>query len=475
MGSKLFRLQVFAIGLIGLVVLSSNFGGFQALIKRESNELSPESLPVQVARKETSSERLARPAMNSSARVVSPSNGYRGISNRAAADEAKDNATRSWEAHRSKVESNGQLASKRKGFDENAIMFEDYEDRKFDNQTETYLSSHTKRNSSVNPIPAVKDLLSINHPHYNVTGDISFLLDFAIIAHPKTATTFLGDYLNRSEGIYIHSEEHCFMKSQKVTEFVTTHLPLYKQWRKEGKDVKIGIKCPGVFYRDIDMDNLDRYFPNTKLIVGLRHPISWFESFYNYRVLQGNFSMPTTSELARNGRCFKSTAISTLCKKKWAVCKDRRIRHKVCPESVKYHVGLSHLRGTPMGYNNYSVPSVRRPSLQQNDVFLYDMKQIQDDSDSFRAALERHLGLALPESEDLTTRVNEHSSNRAIHICDAEHELIRRTLTGIGATAADWILSDFLDKRGVSVASPSSFKELILDWRIDHCNATEAE
>ena len=79
----------------------------------------------------------------------------------------------------------------------------------------------------------------------DVTGDISFLLDFAIIAHPKTATTFLGDYLNRSEGIYIHSEEHCFMKPDKVADFVTNHLPLYKRWRKEGKDVKIGIKCPG--------------------------------------------------------------------------------------------------------------------------------------------------------------------------------------------------------------------------------------
>ena len=187
-------------------------------------------------------------------------------------------------------------------------------------------------------------------------------------------------------------------------------------------------------------------------------------SFYNYRVIKGNFSLPTTSDLAGNTMCLQSTDISTMCKK----CKGRRLRHKVCPESAKYHVGLSHLRGTPMVYNNYSAPSVRHPSLQQNDVFLYDMKQIQDDADFFRAGLERHLGLALPK--DLTTRVNEHSSNRTIHICDPEHDLIRRTLTEIGATAAGWILRDFLGKRGVSVASPEAFKELILDWRVDHCS-----
>ena len=244
-------LQFFALALIGIVVFGSNFGVFRAWIKSESNDLSPVS--VQVESNETSSKRLARPASNL-ARVDLPSVDRRGIASKEVDDGAKDAVSHSREAQRSNFGSNGRLASKRKDFDQNAVMFEDYEDSKFDNQTDSYLSSHTNDNSdetyaqrpsSVNPIPALKDLISCNRTHCNVTGDISFLLDFAIIAHPKTATTFLGDYLNRSDETYIHSEEHCFMKPEKVQDFVRTHLPKYKRWKEEGKDIKIGIKCPG--------------------------------------------------------------------------------------------------------------------------------------------------------------------------------------------------------------------------------------
>ena len=45
-----------------------------------------------------------------------------------------------------------------------------------------------------------------------------------------------------------------------------------------------GIKCP----RGLDTLSMLRYyttnFPTTKLLVGIRHPVTWFESFYNFRV-----------------------------------------------------------------------------------------------------------------------------------------------------------------------------------------------
>ena len=30
------------------------------------------------------------------------------------------------------------------------------------------------------------------------------------------------------------------------------------------------------------------YFPKTKLLVGMRHPVLWFESFYNFRIQVSN-------------------------------------------------------------------------------------------------------------------------------------------------------------------------------------------
>ena len=79
MGSKSYRLQVFALTLIGIVVLASNYGGFQTLISSESNELSTDSTSVRtlVESNEPPSERLTRPATNSAVELSSPPNGPR--------------------------------------------------------------------------------------------------------------------------------------------------------------------------------------------------------------------------------------------------------------------------------------------------------------------------------------------------------------------------------------------------------------
>jgi hypothetical protein len=39
-----------------------------------------------------------------------------------------------------------------------------------------------------------------------------------------------------------------------------------------------------------------KYFPTTKLIIGLRHPVLWFQSFYNFRI-RGGYSMPPAETL----------------------------------------------------------------------------------------------------------------------------------------------------------------------------------
>ena len=76
----------------------------------ESNKLSTDSTSALVESNEPPSKRLASPATNS-ARVVPPSDGL-GISSRAAANDTKTDTAHGFEAQHSKVESNGQPASK---------------------------------------------------------------------------------------------------------------------------------------------------------------------------------------------------------------------------------------------------------------------------------------------------------------------------------------------------------------------------
>ena len=46
---------------------------------------------------------------------------------------------------------------------------------------------------------------------------------------------------------------------------------------------KYGIKCPVMIRRMMSIEALMKVSDSTRLIVGVRHPIKWFESYYNYR------------------------------------------------------------------------------------------------------------------------------------------------------------------------------------------------
>jgi hypothetical protein len=45
-----------------------------------------------------------------------------------------------------------------------------------------------------------------------------------------------------------------------------------------------GYKAPSDIRRPATLEAINRYWPKTKLVVGLRHPLKWFASFYNFNV-----------------------------------------------------------------------------------------------------------------------------------------------------------------------------------------------
>jgi hypothetical protein len=55
-------------------------------------------------------------------------------------------------------------------------------------------------------------------------------------------------------------------------------------------------KCPKDLETEYGLPLYEKYFPDIKFIVNVRHPVRWFESFYNYRLRRG-FRMPPPAEL----------------------------------------------------------------------------------------------------------------------------------------------------------------------------------
>lgn len=127
-----------------------------------------------------------------------------------------------------------------------------------------------------------------------------------------------------------------------------------------GNNYRRGYKAPfDVTNKGGALDSIRTYFPQTKLIVGVRHPVKWFESFYNYR-LQRGVNMPEPCAL---------------------------LQKEIQGFSVKganFHIYLARLgkvnmTSPPQIELRQEFPLLRKlPPPMPNPVFLYDMEQLGD-------------------------------------------------------------------------------------------------
>jgi hypothetical protein len=130
---------------------------------------------------------------------------------------------------------------------------------------------------------------------WNVTGDVSWLLHFAIVGFPKCGTSSLMFHLQNHPQIQIHSDERCDMSFNQHVKLIRD---LYHDFPADtGNNVTVtvanidtnmtheyeyeypyrrGIKCPlDLENPQLAMPHYHEYFPATKFIVGIRHPVLW--------------------------------------------------------------------------------------------------------------------------------------------------------------------------------------------------------
>ena len=307
-----------------------------------------------------------------------------------------------------------------------------------------------------NPRPPLKEVVD----GWNITGDPQWLMNFAIIAFPKCGTSTLMHYFDQNDEVQIHTDERCELGSNQHAKLIQA---LYKDF--PAGDYVRGIKCP----RDLEgtslgMNNYVKFFPKTDLIVGLRHPIKWFESFYNHRVHNG-MPMPHTSSLT--GRCIKKT---------FGCCATRAMFHAFLANLGKVNMSdpeISDLVPKSMGRFNFPM---------QGRIFVYDVQQLSEPDEAraleFRQTLQRFLRLRNPlppmvwfkpqrkkPEEVVANRINK----QKIDICDEEHTKIRSVLMQHAVNASRWIRRYFVAHPDVHVAVPDAFHEILAGWETDPC------
>ncbi|KAL7578703.1 hypothetical protein ACA910_015942 [Epithemia clementina (nom. ined.)] len=400
--------------------------------------------------------------------------------------------------------------------------------------------------------------------------DVSWLLDFAIVGFPKCGTTSIMYQLQSHPQVDMFSDERCDLSYNKqallvrdlyqsfvvpddnnnnnnsetstTTDTSAATLAPFRPNSNKNIDTEDsyrsrwrGLKCPAdLESTPMSLPRYQEYFPHTKFIVGIRHPILWFESFYNFRLHNG-FKMPPPEQLI--GRCHKGM---------YNCCTFRSNFHIFLANlgKTKTHTPASHIADKTSNQkkkkkkNNdpnalmldpeelqWMAPELQRsvkpqPGHLHRPVFLYDVSQLRNDnpqrSKQFLGDLQQFLGLSQPfyategehdsssiingndngkdndnNNNNLTAKIlwykpgkkpeeraadprQAHLDAQKIDICESPRfDHLRKVLIAQAQNASHWIVHYFLQHApNVTVSSPNHLIDTILnqEWKQDPCH-----
>lgn len=242
---------------------------------------------------------------------------------------------------------------------------------------------------------------------------------------------------NHSKSIFMFSDERCELAWNQ-------HVPLLKDLYKEYQPtLRMGIKCPTNLEVDLALSNYRKFFPETKFIVGLRHPVRWFESFYNFRITNG-YDMPPAERLV--GKC-------------------KRRFQGVCTFRANFSHHLDKIEPWRQTFL-YDVSQLHDNDNRRSSIFLKDLGQFLDLEES----LQQPMIWVKPGQRPTSQQEREAKVSRYIDICERKYSELRRVLMEQSTVSARWILDSFVKNSNVTVSSISYFSTILDTWHEDPCN-----
>lgn len=313
----------------------------------------------------------------------------------------------------------------------------------------------------------------------HIIGDPQFLFDFAIIGFGKCGTTTMMSWLGDHPEVYLPQAEDWSLVYQDPQGFIRRHYANYIPGPYQR-----GYKCPGDIRDHTALQYLRTLWPRTKLLIGIRHPVLWFQSLYNFRVQNYDDMLPPHELM---GRCKA---------RHWMTCTEMgnfaldllrlgkqnvptpRITTDLEKKILRYHGKRRYAR---ISYN------ATRMKPLPNEVFLYDVAQLEDENATRLEKFKRDLQLFLGLSQPLPAEVHHRRPGRKVNdtalqakkdaqkiddICRDKYKDLRRELMEIARLNGEWIRDVFVHLPGIHVSSPSYFRQLMTDWiNTDPCGA----
>jgi len=292
-------------------------------------------------------------------------------------------------------------------------------------------------------------------------------LSFLVAGYPKAGTTSLLYSFKRHNQTIVPSHEVCAVSSKRG--FSKVQKELEEAFAAStatdvdgGVVVKAGVKCPQTISSPLGLQHLRDHAPELKLIIGLRHPVKLFQSYFNFRV----------TSMHDKGMDFEAPAAGSLigAENNW---KD------VSTDTSRFELGLQQLGKVTLSKDQMKTLKSKRRTLAPIPfpVFLYTMEQIGDHDQErlakFGEDMQSFLGLSEPiifTHENKNHFVGEKKHPETIDICESRYDDLRRLLVSQGNATQKWIKEKFLKSPDVFVGgSKDHFNELLSTWAHDPC------
>eukprot|EP00531_Pseudo-nitzschia_arenysensis_P019158 CAMPEP_0116121522 /NCGR_PEP_ID=MMETSP0329-20121206/3741_1 /TAXON_ID=697910 /ORGANISM="Pseudo-nitzschia arenysensis, Strain B593" /LENGTH=320 /DNA_ID=CAMNT_0003615339 /DNA_START=517 /DNA_END=1479 /DNA_ORIENTATION=- len=268
----------------------------------------------------------------------------------------------------------------------------------------------------------------------------------------------------------------------------------------EEKPLK-GSKCP-IYVERSDLYDLGRKLPRTKLIVGIRDPVLWFQSFTNMQWYyeRKKRSYGTLAEFV--------SAIRLRSKQIHHLCPHRKM--KVCAARARFHLSLARLGKTPLDndeiellqseirqsqirFNDTSTNTKAYPFAGGNDkagvpnnVFLFESSQ--GKHEYFYQELANFVRIdrdTLPRLDNSTYRSGNGLNNQRISdlhaqdaentfdICSPQWDDVRKELLPMSYTLGQWLLNYLIPESrkrdDLLVPNVTAFESIVKTFGRDPC------
>lgn len=310
-------------------------------------------------------------------------------------------------------------------------------------------------------LPPVESLIQ----NRKIIGNVQPLFHFSVCGFAKTGTTSLMQTLSEHPEIRMQNTEwYRFFRNQALGV-----RDMYKMHERRGPGI-MGYKNPHDIQYPSVLNFYRQHAPKTKLIVTVRHPVLWFESFYNYRVVNNElWSIKGEPNSLTTNTTFKANYVNAA--------------------TGAFHRYLAHLGKTALDTDERMLLNgfldhdelVDSPPLVPNPVLLLETRQLGDTNETRSVQLlqdiQSFLGFKEPlqpiQHANSLTAVKEKKRRRnkipLLHICDNEYHIIKEEMMNVARNASTWIRTYFLKSPDVFVSSPDYFEHLMESWMQDPC------